>query len=295
MWSLIPMKRFQSLPLSSIVILAFSIGLDSRAESTPIRSLELGAQSYVCNAGIKHEANSQELCFDEKRQSCLQGEENCVCAPTNPSSSLIGATYKAGSDNSSAPSKTIAAMASGKKDYSLLFKENKDSWKHQIETLKIDLGSSNLASKFFIDVCYLGPEYVPSNPEKPQEGYDLSEGFYSFNLLSFVEALSSESNERSYLEISNLKVSLEIVCDLRSIGRDKNARKKNEIPKDLEEDFYQDFPLLPQLSSGVQFEGVINQHLVTSRAFVRLDTSTKKTAQSSYVNGLNHLAISVLI
>lgn len=248
------------------VLLLLLLSAPSFAAGWALNLGEFGAESYVCNAGIQHSEFEGAMCFDSENETCsisdcAEGEDcNCKCVESDASQSMFSAKYKKLKDvrNDRGDSSTKTVQASGKPGFATLFKEGNKSWKNQINTLNFNLGAPNLASKFFVDVCYLGPVYTPSNPEKPREGFDLSEGYYSFSLSSFVESISN-TDVTDYLSTAGLKSSMDVSCDLRSLGSNRNPRKLGDLPKEFEEDYFQDFMNLPMQKAGLLFEGLINQ------------------------------------
>ena len=181
-----------------------------------------GPSIYPCDAGIKHEAHSEQVCYDRETQTscdptlCEAGEE-CDCRCTggnNPNDNdftqdFFTVAHADWTDNGSPlPPTTAATVVASDTAFSRIFTDNNE-WNKQITALTFNLGSERYGTEFYLDVCYRGPQIDYSRNNSSNK--------FRMNLQSTITDLIS-TNGLKYSELSGLKVRVEGTCDLQGTG-----------------------------------------------------------------------------
>lgn len=223
------MKKFLVLTLAMMAF-AFNASAVSLEFAFDVNSS--GPSIYPCDAGLRHAAHSERVCYDRVAQTscnpalCTNQEQcNCVCTggafggDGEYRQDFMQASYADWTENGSyAPSSSTGATISASNgDFARIF-TNKNEWDKQIKTLSFNLGSERYGAEFYLDVCYRGPQI---------EYYQFYNGVvnsdsnfwpnFAIKLQSTVTDLTS-SNGIKYSEVANLKVKADVVCDVQGVG-----------------------------------------------------------------------------
>lgn len=159
---------------------------------------------FVCNAGIMHSANEVVSGTDS---IVLQYED-----PTMPPES-----------DARFLSKTLSAQTESNPSTVAMFPVESDLWIHQITRSQFDFTTEKFGARYFVDLCYRGPEkvVVPGSPT------DITEGIYTLDLQ--VNLNDPTVNGKSYRTTASLATQIETACDLRARGSSTNPRQATEV------------------------------------------------------------------
>lgn len=242
-----------------------------------------GSSIYPCNAGLKHVANTERICYDrETKNACnpsvecpVQGPNdshlanncNCVCSGVDGGANnvdFVSATYSKWTDHNKHMSKRtkpakIKASTQGRTNYNTLFEtdvtnaeavSNVNYFKKQLRTLSFNLGSEKFGAEYFLDVCFRGPQI------------DYYKAGIKTNWLAKAKATIQNvtGGKQVYADLSDLIVSSEIECTYQ----DSNNNFRNKVIS--AEDFSDEatwktlFHSTPLRSGSEQANGQTNIH-----------------------------------
>lgn len=204
-----------------------------------------GPAIYACNAGLIHQPSNKQVCYFEGTQNactpdqnkeCTNGEvchTRCVCTSSGGGEYLMdymkGTTSNWQSTNDSWSWNTTATTRqAGQSNYATLV-DDSNAFNHQIKELSFNLGSELYGAKYFVDICYRGPqiEYFADNV---QANYTLLAQATATDFIA--NGVNPGDNSRDgldlnpmikYTQLAGLKVQALTVCDLQGVGDLKYA------------------------------------------------------------------------
>ena len=222
-----------------------------------------GSSIYPCNAGLKHTANKEKICYNRvDKQACNPATQckpedtscNCVCTGTNGGANHVdffSATYSDWSDShqdlpATSDPKSVKAATSGS-EYNTLFEssvtksdavKNTAYFEKQLRSLTFNLGSEKFGAEYFLDVCFRGPQidYYNANVKS--------------NWVAKTKAtIQNVTGDAVYADLSDLNVKSEIVCELQ----DGSEIVANEVPgvgglNEFVNEYGVDAPMIPWTS-----------------------------------------------
>lgn len=202
-----------------------------------------GPRMYACNAGIMAQSSNNKVCYFEgtKNQctptTCSDSDKvchsSCVCSSTGGGDYLMnygklkwtGMSPMTGSGEKSFRGTSTSA-------YSQAFTDS-DSWGRRITDLSFHLGSELYSAKYFVDICYNGPqiEYyedaVSSNfVLKLAQAYAI-DALYSGKVPGENSRDGMTMGQGDYTKNAGLKVEAFVVCDRQGIGQYVYARNNS--------------------------------------------------------------------
>lgn len=208
-----------------------------------------GPNIYACNAGIIPQSTNKQVCYFQGTNNVCNPDDcsttgtncnsSCICSGANGGDYLMNfgvVSYQDWKDNGdtsvsgSVVGQTFTANNAGAWSQAL---SDSNSWGKRITDLSFNLGTELYTARYFVDICYRGPqmEYFENN---------IAANF-SLNTQSFATDFLSVSpnpgeNDRTglvipgtvdgkkYTELSGLKVQSFVACDMQGLGTLKFAR-----------------------------------------------------------------------
>lgn len=203
-----------------------------------------GPRVYACNAGIMAQSTNNRVCYFAGTTntctptSCSDSDKvchsSCVCSSTNGGDYLMN--YGKLKWTGQAPatgqgSKTFRGTSLSQ--YEQAFSDS-EAWGRKITDLSFHLGSELYSAKYFVDICYNGPQ---------QEYYE--DGVAANFILNYAQAYAIDAlytgktpgeNSRDgmligqgqYTKNANVQVEAFLVCDLQGIGTYVYARNNQD-------------------------------------------------------------------
>lgn len=184
-----------------------------------------GPSIYACNAGIVH-TDAGRTCQDRITgdicsPGCNAGNavmcpvgvtpESCVCSGGDNDNQggyrldYLNVKYAGWVDNSqTVPSNFISRkIEAGNSSYASVFPEySKQAFENQITQMSVHLGSEQYGAKYFLDVCYRGP----------QIDYSGVNGINFAHKAKVTVTNLSDNAQKKYIELSGLKVKAVTKC-----------------------------------------------------------------------------------
>ncbi len=208
-----------------------------------------GPRMYACNAGIMAQITNNRVCYTAGTTntctptSCSDADKvchsSCVCSSSNGGDYLMNygklkwVTQFPGSPADSSRSGSRTFRGTSGTQYEQAFTDA-DAWSKRITDLSFHLGSELYSAKYFVDICYNGPqiEYFEDN---------VATNF----VLNFAQAYAIDAlyngktpgeNSRdgmvigqgNYLTNANVKVEAFMTCDLQGAGTYVYARNNQD-------------------------------------------------------------------
>lgn len=212
-----------------------------------------GPSMYACNAGIRHDAHEDRICYDRgtgqscnPADTCLSDEEcNCVCTGSTSGDGEHRLDFVTVSSSLWTDNGDIAGPSTNKNvhatngNYNIAFDEsNGDEWKRQITGMSVNLGSERYGAQFFLDVCYRGPqiEYWGAQNGAGSEDDFTPSPYATPNFALKTQATITDiktADGRKYSDLSDLKVKSEVICDLQGKGSKKYAGPYDTVETDI--------------------------------------------------------------
>jgi hypothetical protein len=202
-----------------------------------------GPRMYACNAGIMAQSSNNKVCYFEgtKNQctptTCSDADKvchsSCVCSSTGGGDYLMnygklkwtGMSPMTGSGDKSFRGTSTSA-------YSQAFTDS-EAWGRRITDLSFHLGSELYSAKYFVDICYNGPqiEYYEDNIQtnfvlKLAQAYAI-DALYSGKVPGENSRDGMTMGQGDYTKNANLKVEAFVVCDRQGIGQYVYARNNS--------------------------------------------------------------------
>lgn len=199
-----------------------------------------GPRMYACNAGIMAQVSNNKVCYFEGTTNtctpttCSDADKvchsSCVCSSTGGGDYLMNygkLKWVGQSPATGSGSKTFRGVSGSQ--YEQAFSDS-EAWGRRITDLSFHLGSELYSAKYFVDICYNGPQ---------QEYYE--DNITANFVLNYAQAYAIDAlytgktpgeNSRdgmlmgqgSYTSSANVKVEAFMVCDLQGIGTYVYAR-----------------------------------------------------------------------
>jgi hypothetical protein len=193
-----------------------------------------GPSIYACNAGIKHQAHSDRVCYDRvTAKSCSPANDcrnevdcNCVCTGSTTADGetrhdFLTVSSAEWTDNGvAAGPAVIKNLYAPETAFNVAFNESaKEEWTRQLTKMSVNLGSERFGAEFFLDICYRGPqiEYYFA----AQNGGFGSAANATPNFAVKAQATVNDivsTNGLRYSQLADLKVRAQVVCDQQGKG-----------------------------------------------------------------------------
>jgi len=208
-----------------------------------------GDSLYPCNAGIAHAGYQSRVCYDRENptQSCNPHvacpntpdapECNCVCTGDGANNGqgerrldFMEASYSKWKDNqftSQGRSTTVTQIASSSaNNYNTIFPTDatassaKDEkfFKKQLRSLSFNLGSERYGSRYFLDVCFRGPQI---------DYFGANINALNWTVKSAVTVQDLSDTKKKYQDLAGLSVESFVVCDRQDFAGDL---ANNKVP-----------------------------------------------------------------
>ncbi len=239
--------------LFTVCMMGASLDADAISLKFKFKVYSSGPNIYACNAGIRHQATSKQVCYLEgTTESCSKSscngnpdcESRCVCTNNNGGEYLMDymkvttADWKDNGDTTPDTNVENITKAAGQATFNSAINGEQAAYAKRIKDLSFNLGSELYGAEYFVDICYRGPqiEYWADNV------------FANFSLLAqasatdfFQTAPDNGTNDdtgltipgsvdgKKYTELSNLKVSAYYTCDLQGEGTYKFAHNGSGV------------------------------------------------------------------
>ena len=202
-----------------------------------------GPRMYACNAGIMAQSSNNRVCyFAGTKNTCTPTDckdsdktchSSCVCSSTNGGDYLMNygkLKWVGQSPETGSGSKTFRGTSTAQ--YSSAFSDD-ESWGRRITDLSFHLGSELYSAKYFVDICYNGPqiEYYEDNIQtqfvlKAAQAYAL-DALYNGKVPGENSRDGMVMGQGDYTKSANLKVEAFLVCDRQGIGSFVYARNNS--------------------------------------------------------------------
>ena len=211
--------------LFAVVLLATTFSAQAIEVSFDFSVFSSGSSIYPCNTGIKHANTDEVICYKRTEpttscnpSACVSGEQcDCVCTGTVGRSKVdfLNATYTNWTDHNESIGSLSSATVKANNKSNFLFKNERDNktpakgnyFKKQLTSLSFNLGSETFGAKYFLDVCFRGPQI------------DYATAGISTNWVAKSQATIQDMvGYASYAGVAGLEVSSKIVCDYQQAG-----------------------------------------------------------------------------
>ena len=202
-----------------------------------------GPRMYACNAGIMAQTTNNRVCyFEGTKNSCTPTDckdsdkvchSSCVCSSTGGGDYLMNygkLKWTGQSPMTGTGSKTFRGTSTSQ--YSQAFTDS-EAWGRRITDLSFHLGSELYSAKYFVDICYNGPqiEYYEDGIQtqfvlKAAQAYAL-DALYSGKVPGENSRDGMTMGQGDYTKNANLKVEAFLVCDRQGLGTYVYARNNS--------------------------------------------------------------------
>jgi len=201
-----------------------------------------GPNIYACNAGIMPQQSDKRVCFFQgTNQTCTPTDcsstasicdSSCICSTSNGGDWLMNygrVTYQDWKDNGDTSitgqvvGKTFSASSS---DWSQASTDT-DAWARRITDLSFNLGSELYSAKYFVDICYRGPQ-IEYYEDHVNTNFQLKAQSFATDFLATGPNPGENSRDgltipgtvdgKKYTELSGLTVQSYVVCDFQGQG-----------------------------------------------------------------------------
>ncbi len=207
--------------------LIFITLLPSASFATVIIRPSVNEGFFVCNAGIAHKSSTGTSCVNQVTGLACSGsdESSCLCTNSSAGNDTLVASWEDlnMSSTSSARFRSGLLNSNSSGEFVSLF-TNLNAWNNKVSEVQINSSSETYGTKYFIDFCYQGP--IESLVKKNGSYSDSSEGIYTLTAGINAQNLASGF---AYASDSNLSMTLEVNCDLRNTGKNKDARTATQF------------------------------------------------------------------
>jgi len=212
--------------LFAVALLAATFSVQAIEVSFDFSVYSSGSSIYPCNAGIKHAKTNEVICYERANptascnpNACAEGEScDCVCTGTRGRSNVdfLTAGYTQWTDHNETIGSSNSASVKAKNHVNFLFKNENDRrtalngnyFNKQLTSLSFNLGSETFGAKYFLDICFRGPQI------------DYASAGISTNWTAKSQATIQDMvDHASYAGVSGLKVKSHIVCDYQQAGQ----------------------------------------------------------------------------
>ncbi len=203
-----------------------------------------GPRMYACNAGIMAQSTNNKVCYFAGTTntctptSCSDADKvchsSCVCSSTSGGDYLMNygkLKWVGQSPATGSGSKSFRGTSTSQ--YEQAFSDS-DAWGKRITDLSFHLGSELYSAKYFVDICYNGPqqEYYEDNIAT---NFTLTVAqAYGINALYSGKTPGENSRDGmligqgQYIQNANVKVEAFMVCDLQGVGNYVYARNNQD-------------------------------------------------------------------
>jgi hypothetical protein len=233
--------------LGAIAVAAGSLFSTNTAEAISLRYKfkvdSSGPRMYACNAGIMAQSSNNRVCyFAGTKNSCTPTDckdsdkvchSSCVCSSTSGGDYLMNygkLKWVGQSPETGSGSKTFRGTSTSQ--YSQAFSDE-EAWGRRITDLSFHLGSELYSAKYFVDICYNGPqiEYYEDAIQtqfvlKSAQAYAL-DALYNGKVPGENSRDGMVMGKGDYTKNANLKVEAYLVCDRQGIGSYVYARNNS--------------------------------------------------------------------
>lgn len=234
-----------------LAIAVFAMAFQAEAISLryKFKVFSSGPNIYACNAGIiPQDANRRVCYFQGTNQTCTPTDcsttgaicdSSCICSSVNGGDTLMNygkVTYQDWKDNGDTSitgqvvGKTFSATSSGSWAQALT---DSDAWNKRITDLSFNLGSELYTAKYFVDICYRGPQ-IEYFEDGVKSNFALQAQAFATDFLA-TGVNGGENNRdglvipgtvdgKKYTELAGVKVQAFVTCDFQGQGAYVYAR-----------------------------------------------------------------------
>jgi hypothetical protein len=214
-----------------------------------------GSSIYPCNAGIKHANTNEVICYKRTEptttcnpSACVAGEQcDCVCTGTVGRSKVdfFTAEYANWTDHNESVGSSTKVTVKAKNKPNFIFKNDKDNkasvkgnyFRKQLTSLSFDLGSETFGAKYFLDVCFRGPQV------------DYATAGIKTNWVASSQATIQDMvGYASYAGVAGLEVTSKIVCDYQQAGQPHDV---NFVPNNNSFGEEEEYDMIANASLGL--------------------------------------------
>lgn len=239
--------------LKGLFLVAAIVMMSFTAEAISLRYkfkvFSSGPNIYACNAGVLAQTSNLRVCyFQGTNQVCNPDDcsttgqncnSSCICSSSDGGDYLMNygkVTYQDWKDNGDT---SVTGQVS---DYS--FRANTggvwsqaltdaQAWNKRITDLSFHLGSELYSSRYFVDICYRGPQ-IEYFEDQVKANFSLKAQAFATDFLA--NGVNGGENNRDglvipgtvdgkkYTELSDLTVQAFVACDFQGVGSYKYAR-----------------------------------------------------------------------
>lgn len=181
-----------------------------------------GTDLYACNAGLKHTAHANRVCYERDNPenscnpgTCTSGEQcNCVCTGDTLNNDGQGeyrldyfnATFRDWADHGEIGSNSGSVYKeAGLTSFNKLF-SNSDAFGKELSGLTFNLGSERYGAVYFLDVCF----------RATQISYDYPGSTINYSHDKQVTITDLSTNGYNYEELSGLQVKAVVSCKAKN-------------------------------------------------------------------------------
>ncbi|QDK37258.1 protease [Bdellovibrio sp. NC01] len=243
------MKKLM-LMLSAITMFAVAQNANAISLRFKFKTFSSGPSMYACNAGIMTPQVGAKVCyFEGTKNTCTPTtcdntqavcDTRCVCTGDNGGDYLMNygkvdyQDWKDNGDTTAATGKGSATFSSsGSTSAWNQAYDDSQSWGRSISNLSFNLGSELYGAKYFVDICYRGPQ-IEYFEDGVTANFNLKAQANATDFLA--NGVNGGDNNRDglvipgtvdgkkYTELAGLKVQAFVVCDKQGEGSYKYAR-----------------------------------------------------------------------
>jgi hypothetical protein len=236
--------KFIAQALGAIALILSTVDANAISLRYKFKVDSSGPRMYACNAGIMAQTTNNRVCYFAGTTntctptSCSDADKvchsSCVCSSTNGGDYLMnyGKLNWVGQSPGTGSGNRTFRGTSGTQ-YEQAFTDS-DAWGKRITDLSFHLGSELYSAKYFVDICYNGPqiEYYEDNIAT---NFVLSYAqAYAIDALYTGKVPGENSREGmligqgNYLKNANVKVEAFMTCDLQGVGTYVYARNNQD-------------------------------------------------------------------
>lgn len=233
----------------AIAIFAMAFQAEAISLRYKFKVFSSGPNIYACNAGLISQEASRRVCyFQGTNTTCTPNDcsdtagncdSSCICSSTNGGDTLMNygkLTYQDWKDNGDTSvtgqvvGKTFSATNTSQWAQALT---DNESWGKRITDLSFHLGSELYTAKYFVDICYRGPQ-IEYFEDQVKANFGLTAQAFATDFLS-VSPNPGENNRdglvipgtvdgKKYTELAGVKVEAFVSCDFQGQGNYIYAR-----------------------------------------------------------------------
>lgn len=239
--------------LAAIAIVTASLSANAISLRYKFKVFSSGPSIYACNAGILAQTGNRRVCyFQGTNQTCTPDDcsttagncnSSCVCSSLNGGDYLMNYGVVTSQDWKDHGDTSVTGRVVDQKfqstnlgNWAIALTEQ-DSWKKRITDLSFNLGSELYSARYFVDICYRGPQ-IEYNEDNASANFRLVAQSFATDFLANGPNGGENNRDgleipgtvdgRKYTELSDLKVQAFVTCDLQGVGSFQKARNNSD-------------------------------------------------------------------